>query len=72
MIVDSNGEDIVSCLWKLVSSLAVVLLVLTLGAPLCAQSNTSFQYFYDNNGQLIKVIDSSSNEIDYAYDSVGN
>ncbi len=60
------------CCRKLVSSLAVVLLVLTLAAPLCAQSNTSFQYFYDNNGQLIKVIDSSSNEIDYTYDSVGN
>jgi YD repeat-containing protein len=32
----------------------------------------SFQYFYDDLGQLIKVIDSSGNEIDYQYDAVGN
>jgi len=37
-----------------------------------AQSTKSFQYFYDDLGQLTKVIDSSGNEIDYTYDSVGN
>jgi len=39
---------------------------------LCAQSTITFQYFYDDLGQLIKVIDSSGNEIDYTYDAVGN
>jgi YD repeat-containing protein len=37
-----------------------------------AQSSTTFQYFYDDLGQLIKVIDSAGNEIDYQYDTVGN
>ena len=57
---------------KLVSGLAVVLLVLAIAMPMYAQNNTAFQYFYNNTGQLIKVIDSSSNEIDYTYDAVGN
>jgi len=37
-----------------------------------AQSAAYFQYFYDDIGQLTKVIDSSGNEIDYQYDAVGN
>jgi YD repeat-containing protein len=37
-----------------------------------AQSPITFQYFYDDNGQLIKVIDSTGVEIDYVYDPVGN
>lgn len=42
------------------------------GACLLAQSQSTSQYFYDDLGQLIKVIDSSGNEIDYTYDAVGN
>ena len=38
---------------------------------LIAQS-PNFSYFYDDAGQLIKVIDSAGNEVDYLYDSVGN
>src|SRR6185437_10614115 len=37
-----------------------------------AQSGVGFQYFYDSNGQLIKVVDSSGNVVSYTYDSVGN
>jgi YD repeat-containing protein len=37
-----------------------------------SSQNTSFQYFYDDLGQLTKVIDSAGNEIDYIYDAVGN
>lgn len=47
-------------------------LTLALVVQLHAQSNVTFQYFYDDLGQLIKVIDSAGNEIDYAYDAVGN
>src|SRR5271157_3460001 len=36
------------------------------------QTPTVFQYFYDDLGQLTKVIDSTGIEIDYVYDSVGN
>jgi len=39
---------------------------------LCAQGAITFQYFYDDLGQLIKVIDSSGKEVDYTYDAVGN
>jgi YD repeat-containing protein len=39
---------------------------------LSAQSNMSFQYFYDDLGQLIKVIDSTGTVVEYVYDSVGN
>jgi YD repeat-containing protein len=48
------------------------LLTLTLPTPLDAQGTTAFQYFYDDLGQLTKVIDSLGNEVDYSYDQVGN
>jgi YD repeat-containing protein len=57
---------------KLLARLTVAFLALALSAPLCAQSTTTFQYFYDDDGQLIKVIDSSGNLITYNYDQVGN
>jgi YD repeat-containing protein len=37
-----------------------------------ANGQAAFQYFYDDSGQLIRVIDSAGNEIDYTYDAVGN
>ena len=40
--------------------------------PLQAQSGAGFQYIYDSNGQLIKVVDSNGNVVTYGYDSVGN
>lgn len=40
--------------------------------PLRAQTNVSFQYFYDDLGQLTKVVDSTGNMIEYVYDPVGN
>jgi YD repeat-containing protein len=39
---------------------------------LFAQSNTPLKCFYDDLGQLTKVIDPNGNEIDYVYDAVGN
>ena len=56
----------------LVAWLSVILALLASAGRLCAQSNVSFQYFYDDLAQLTKVIDSSGNEIDYIYDPVGN
>jgi YD repeat-containing protein len=59
---------------KLGSRLVLALLLLTLARPssLVAQSNITFQYFYDDLGQLIKVVDSTGVFIDYVYDAVGN
>src|ERR1039458_1326296 len=45
---------------------------LVMCAALPAQQLITFQYFYDDLGQLVKVIDSAGNEIDYVYDAVGN
>ena len=59
-------------LGKVASRLSAVSLALLLVAPLRAQTNTTFQYFYDDLGQLVKVIDSSSNQVTYAYDAIGN
>ena len=57
---------------KLVKGLSATAIVLALATMLSGQSSVSFQYFYDDTGQLIKVIDSSGIEIDYVYDAVGN
>ena len=47
-----------------------VLLAVTVTAPALAQE--SFQYIYDDNGQLTKAIDSTGTVIEYVYDQVGN
>ncbi len=57
---------------KLVTLAAAVVFALACAMPLCAQSTTTFQYFYDDLGRLAKVIDSSGNQITYSYDAVGN
>lgn len=52
----------------------VVGAILFLGQALhlAAQSNVSFQYFYDDLGQLTNVVDSTGTVIEYVYDPVGN
>ena len=42
------------------------------GIALLAQGPIGFQYFYDDQNQLVKVIDSTGVVIDYSYDAVGN
>lgn len=37
-----------------------------------AQSNSTVEYYYDDRGRLIKVVDTSGNLATYNYDSVGN
>jgi YD repeat-containing protein len=39
---------------------------------LVAEGPMTFQYFYDDSGQLIKVLDSTGIVIEYVYDAVGN
>jgi len=41
-------------------------------AILLAQVPITFQYFYDDTGQLTKVVDSTGVVIEYVYDPVGN
>ena len=47
-------------------------LALVLATPVLAQAPITFQYFYDELGQLTKVVDSAGNVIEYVYDPVGN
>ncbi len=49
-----------------------LLLLLCCSIPVPAQTPIAFQYFYDELGQLTKVIDSAGNVIEYVYDAVGN
>src|ERR1700689_4228025 len=49
-----------------------LLVICTVATKMEAQGSGGFQYFYDDLGQLIMVIDSSGNEVDYTYDAVGN
>jgi len=46
--------------------------VLLAAAGLLAQVPIAFQYFYDDTGQLVKVVDSTGVVIEYVYDPVGN
>ena len=48
---------------------SVTFLVVVLYAPVQAET---FQYIYDETGQLIKAIDSTGTVIEYVYDEVGN
>jgi YD repeat-containing protein len=41
-------------------------------AVVSAQSGSGIQYFYDDLGRLIKVVDQSGNFASYTYDAVGN
>ena len=52
--------------------IARVAISLLYSLTVAAQSPITFQYFYDNSGQLIKVVDSTGIAIDYMYDPVGN
>jgi YD repeat-containing protein len=38
----------------------------------CWSQSTTFRYFYDGNHQLIRVIDSANNSVEYEYDLAGN
>src|SRR5262245_1517547 len=49
-----------------------VLCILGLATLALAQQPITFQYFYDELGQLVKVVDSTGVVIEYVYDAVGN
>ena len=50
----------------------VSLLLLGVTATIYAQNSVTFKYYYDDDGRLIKVIDSNGVEVDYTYDAVDN
>ena len=52
----------------------VALLLITTGSFISvrAQGSSISQYFYDDRGRLIKVVDSGGNVVEYVYDSAGN
>src|SRR5438094_10364913 len=50
----------------------LVLLAFSGVPPLRAQGPITFQYVYDDAGQLQKVMDSTGVTIEYVYDPVGN
>jgi YD repeat-containing protein len=52
--------------------LSNLLLALMVATQTYAQQPITFQYFYDELGQLVKVVDSAGNVIEYVYDEVGN
>ena len=56
---------------KLSRLLHIFSLTLVLSISVSAQTFAS-QYFYDDKGRLIKVVDSNGNVVEYIYDSAGN
>lgn len=48
------------------------LLILGIVALSLAQGNITYQYFFDDLGQLVKVVESTGIVIEYVYDPVGN
>jgi YD repeat-containing protein len=48
------------------------LCLFALALPGLAQSPVTFQYFYDDLNQLVRVVDSTGVVIEYVYDPVGN
>jgi len=52
--------------------LVAVALVAALPIGLCGQTAETLQASYDDDGQLIKVIDPSGNVTSYTYDAIGN
>ncbi len=49
----------------------IVFLALLHGASLLAQTSPPIQYFYDDLGRLVKVVDPAGNVATYTYDGVG-
>jgi YD repeat-containing protein len=58
--------------YTLTSLVSTLLLALALVTQVHAQGQVSFQYFYDELGQLVKVVDLTGVVIEYVYDKVGN
>lgn len=50
----------------------IVFLALLHGASLPVQTNPPIQYFYDDLGRLVKVVDTAGNVATYPYEAMGN
>jgi YD repeat-containing protein len=57
---------------RFINSFLCLFIVLALATPALAQQPITFQYFYDDRGQLVKVVDSTGKVVEYVYDEVGN
>lgn len=57
---------------NLIVSLSVVVFGMATASVVFAQTPITYQYFYDELGQLVKVVDSTGVVIEYVYDAVGN
>jgi YD repeat-containing protein len=57
---------------KLIGWFGGFLIVSALFVPTQAQNAVTSQYFYDDRGRLVKVVDSSGNVVEYVYDGAGN
>jgi YD repeat-containing protein len=56
----------------LIKLLGCAFMALSLSTSVLAQSGRTSQYFYDDRGRLIKVVDSNGNVVEYVYDAAGN
>src|SRR5271170_2149650 len=57
---------------ELLTVLVTAALVVALPIGLRGQSAETLKASYDDNGQLIKVVDPNGNETTYTYDAIGN
>lgn len=57
---------------KKTQAVLMFLLVLGFSPSLLAQSTNPVQYYYDDAGRLIRVVDQNGNVATYNYDAVGN
>lgn len=70
LIRESRIFKIMNRSHRLLVTVIVFLIVSTVS--LFAQNTGSIQYFYDDVGRLIRVVDQNGNVASYSYDAVGN
>lgn len=61
-----------SAFHKFYGSLRIASLILVLLTSGLAQGGHTSQYFYDDKGRLVKVVDAAGNVAEYVYDAAGN
>lgn len=72
MATRRNKDQLQHGRMSIIPCFSALVLALLLAMQAHAQGQVSFQYFYDELGQLTKVVDSTGTVIEYVYDKVGN